>query len=195
MRSKEEAHDYRYFPDPDLVPVTLSEEFLNGIRKSLPELPDKKKHRFVADLKLTEYDAGVLVAEAALATYFEDSVKAAGPDTAKPVCNWITNELLGRLNAVNKTITESPVSPKQLAGLLALVQKGTISGKVAKDVFTEMFDNGGEAEAIAEMPKAVAEYKAGKETAIGSLVGLIMKKSKGKANPQLTRQFLAQKLS
>jgi len=218
MRSKEEAHDYRYFPDPDLVPVTLSEAQLEEIRKSLPELPDKKKRRFVESLKLTEYDAGVLVSEAILADYFEKTVAAAGTDNAKPVCNWITNELLGRLNAAKKSISESPVSPENLAGLIALVQKGTISGKTAKDVFTDMFESGRDAdtivqskgltqvgdaatierwceEAIQEMPKAVAEYKGGKETAIGSLVGAVMKKSQGKANPQLTRELLVKKLA
>jgi len=218
MRSKEEAHDYRYFPDPDLVPISLGEAFIKEIRESLPELPDKKKLRFVSALKLTEYDASVLVAEHALADYFESAVKFAGVDAAKPVCNWITNELLGRLNAVSKTISDSPIKPEQLAKLLALVQKGTISGKAAKDVFTEMFDHGGDPdaivkskglvqvgdeatiakwcdEAIAELPKAVAEFKGGKETAVGSLVGLVMKKSQGKANPQLTRQLLVQKLA
>lgn len=218
MRSKEQAHDYRYFPDPDLVPITFTEHFLESVRKSLPELPDKKKRRFVETLKLTEYDAGVLVAEAALADYFEKAVAVAGADAAKPVCNWITTELLGRLNGAKKTIEESPVAPQHFAALIGLIQKGTISGKTAKDVFGEMFQTGQDPEsivkakgltqvgdsatiekwcdeAIAEMPKAVAEYKGGKETAIGSLVGAVMKKSQGKANPQLTREILSKKLA
>lgn len=218
MRSKEQAHDYRYFPEPDLVPVDLSPAYLEGVQKTLPELPDKKKTRFVTAYKLTDYDATVLVGDKALAGYFEKAAAASGADAAKPVCNWITNELLGRLNAAKKTIDESPVSPEHLAQLVGLVQKGTISGKAAKDVFSEMFDTGGapdaivkakgltavgdEAtiakwcdEAIAEMPKAVEEYKGGKERAIGSIVGLVMKKSQGKANPQLVNQILQKKLA
>jgi aspartyl-tRNA(Asn)/glutamyl-tRNA(Gln) amidotransferase subunit B len=218
MRSKEQAHDYRYFPEPDLVPIQLDDAFLDRIRVSLPELPDRKKQRFMADLKLSDYDAGVLVADRPLADYFEAAITVAGPEAAKPVCNWIATELFGRLNAAGKPITESPMSPKHLAELVGLVQKGTISGKTAKDVFAEMFETGGTAdaivkakgllqvgdestigvwcdEAIFEMPKAVAEYKAGKERAIGSLVGLVMKKSQGKANAQLANQILAQKLA
>ena len=218
MRSKEQAHDYRYFPEPDLVPIHVDDAFLDRIRQSLPELPDRKKQRFMNDLKLSDYDAGVLVASRELATYFETALDPAGAENAKPVCNWISTELLGRLNAAGKTIEESPITPKNLAGLVSLVQKGTISGKTAKDVFAEMFDTGGapdgivkakgllqvgdEAtiakwcdEAIAEMPKAVAEYQAGKERAIGSIVGLVMKKSQGKANPQLANQLLAKKLA
>lgn len=217
MRSKEEAHDYRYFPDPDLVPLELPREYLDQIRRTLPELPDRKKARFVSDLKLSEYDAGVLVADAALAAYFEEALAVAGQAAAKPVCNWISTELLGRLNASGKSISESPVSPSHLAQLVGLVQSGAITGKVGKDVFQEMFDQGGapgdivkakgltqvgdEAtiarwcdEAIAEMPKAVSEYKGGKETAIGSLIGLVMKKSAGKANPQTVRKLLVERL-
>lgn len=218
MRSKEEAHDYRYFPEPDLIPINLTGAFLDEIRAALPELPEKKKSRFVNDFKLTDYDAMVLVGDKALAAYFEAAVAKSGAEAAKPVSNWITTELNGKLNAAKRTITESPVSPEALAELVKLVQKGTITGKTAKDVFTEMFETGGSPEkivqakgltaigdegaiakwcdeAIAEMPKAVEEYKAGKERAIGSLVGLVMKKSQGKANPQLANQILAKKLS
>ena len=218
MRSKELAHDYRYFPEPDLVPVNLTPAFLEETRKALPELPDKKKSRFVDVYKLSEYDAQVLVGEQALAAYFEKAVTHVGADAAKPVSNWMTTELLGRLNGAKKVIEESPVSPEHLAQLVGLVQKGTISGKTAKDVFAEMFETsqsptqivqskgllqvGDEStiakwcdEAIAEMPKAVEEYKGGKERAIGSLVGLVMKKSQGKANPQLVNQILQKKLA
>ncbi len=217
MRSKEEAHDYRYFPEPDLIPVDLTPAYLADIQSHLPELPEVKKNRFVKEFKLSEYDAGVLVSEKVLADYFEKAVAHATPETAKPVVNWITTELLGRLNAAKKTITESPVSAEHLAQLVGLVQKGTINGKTAKDVFTEMFETGGAPEqivktkdltavadegaigkwcdeAIAEMPKAVEEYKSGKERALGSLVGLVMKKSQGKASPQLVNQILIKKL-
>ena len=218
MRSKEEAHDYRYFPEPDLIPINLGKEYLDSIRAAQPELPDKKKVRFVSEFKLTDYDATVLVGDKALAGYFEDAVKKAGSEAAKPVSNWITTELAGRLNAAKKSISESPVSPEALAQLVGLIQKGTITGKTAKDVFTEMFETGGTPEqivkakgltavidegaiakwcdeAIAEMPKAVEEFKGGKERAIGSLVGLVMKKSQGKANAQLVNQILQKKLS
>ncbi len=218
MRSKEEAHDYRYFPEPDLIPINLTSAFLDGIRATLPELPEKKKARFVSAYQLTEYDAMVLVGDKALAAYFEAAVAKSGPGAAKPVSNWITTELAGKLNAAKKTISESPVSPEALAELVGLIQKGTITGKTAKDVFSEMFDTGGSPEkivktkgltavadegaiskwcdeAIQEMPKAVEEYKGGKERALGSLVGLVMKKSQGKANPQLANQILAKKLA
>ncbi len=217
MRSKEQAHDYRYFPEPDLIPINLTSAFLDEIRSTLPELPEKKKSRFVNDFKLTDYDAMVLVGDKALAAYFEAAVAKSGAEAAKPVSNWITTELAGKLNAVKKTISDSPVSPEALAQLVGLIQKGTITGKTAKDVFTEMFDTGGSPEqivkakgltaigdegaiskwcdeAIAEMPKAVEEFKAGKERAIGSLVGLVMKKSQGKANPLIANQILAKKL-
>jgi len=218
MRSKEQAHDYRYFPEPDLIPIELKDDFLSKLRAGLPELPTTKKTRFISEYKLTDYDATVLVADRFLAEYFEQAVSKVGPEVAKPVCNWITTELLGRLNAASKPITESPVSAEHLAQLVGLVQKGTISGKIAKDVFGEMFETrqapevivkskglvqvGDEAtiakwcdEAIAEMPAAVKEYKGGKERAIGSLVGLVMKKSQGKANPGLVNQILAKKLT
>jgi aspartyl-tRNA(Asn)/glutamyl-tRNA(Gln) amidotransferase subunit B len=217
MRSKEQAHDYRYFPEPDLVPIALPKTMLEAVKAGLPELPDAKRARFVSEYSLTDYDAGVLVGDKSLATYFEKAVTVAGAEAAKPVSNWITTELLGRLNAAKKSIDESPVSGEHLAQLVTLVQKGTITGKAAKDVFAEMFETGGEPqaivkakgleavgdeatiakwcdEAIAEMPKAVAEYKGGKERAIGSLVGLVMKKSQGKATPGLVNDLLKKKL-
>ncbi len=218
MRSKEQAHDYRYFPEPDLVPVDLKEDYLNGVRQTLPELPTAKKIRFMNDLKLSEYDASVLVGEKALAAYFEKAVSKVGAESAKPITNWITTELLGRLNAAKRSIEDSPVSPDHLGELIGLIQKGTITGKAAKEVFGHMFETS-EApakiveakgltavsdegainkwcdEAIAESAKAVAEYKAGKERAIGSIVGLVMKKSQGKANPQQVHQNLVKKLA
>jgi aspartyl-tRNA(Asn)/glutamyl-tRNA(Gln) amidotransferase subunit B len=217
MRSKEQAHDYRYFPEPDLIPLELKADYLDKLRAEQPELPTTKRSRFINTYKLTEYDATVLIGDRFLAEYFEQAVSKASPDVAKPICNWITTELLGRLNAASKSISESPVSAENLAQLVALVQKGTISGKTAKDVFGEMFESrqapeaivkakgllqvGDETtiakwcdEAIAEMPQAVAEFKGGKERAIGSMVGLVMKKSQGKANPQLVNQILAKKL-
>src|SRR5205085_1160690 len=119
-RSKEQAHDYRYFPEPDLIPINLTKDYLDGVRAHLPELPDKKKIRFVAEFKLTDYDATVLVGDKALAAYFEKAVSAAGSESAKPVSNWITTELAGRLNAAKKSIDESPVSPEALAQLVGL---------------------------------------------------------------------------
>jgi aspartyl-tRNA(Asn)/glutamyl-tRNA(Gln) amidotransferase subunit B len=218
MRSKEGAHDYRYFPEPDLIPVDLPADYLKKLQAGLPELPNQKKIRFMEAYKLSAYDSAVLVADRSLATYFEKAVSRTGEEAAKPVSNWITTELLGRLNAASKEITDSPVSPEHLAELVVLVQKGTISGKTAKDVFAEMFETrqapeaivkakgllqvGDESaigkwcdEAITEMPKAVEEFKGGKERAIGSLVGLVMKKSQGKANPQLVNQILQKKLA
>ena len=218
MRSKEEAHDYRYFPEPDLIPINLTTTFLDSVRAALPELPEMKKNRFISDFKLTDYDAAVLVGDKALAGFFEAAVAKAGSEAAKPVSNWITTELAGRLNAAKKSISDSPVTPEALAQLVGLIQKGTITGKTAKDVFSEMFETGGAPEqivktkgltavgdegaiakwceeAIQEMPKAVEEYKAGKERAIGSLVGLVMKKSQGKASPQIVNQILQKKLS
>ena len=218
MRSKEQAHDYRYFPEPDLIPISLSKDYLETVRAGLPELPDKKKLRFMSEFKLTDYDSTVLVSDQALAAYFEKAAAKSGAEAAKPVCNWITTELLGRLNTTKKSIEESPISPEHLAELVLLIQKGTISGKIAKDVFSEMFETGqapeaivkskgltqvGDTapiekwcdEAIAEMPKAVAEFKGGKQTAIGSLVGAVMKKSQGKANPKLVNQTLQKKLA
>jgi len=218
MRSKEEAHDYRYFPEPDLVPIELDEAFLSPIRAALPELPAQKKNRFMTAYGLSDYDANVLIGDKALAQYYEAAMAKVSPEAAKPLCNWVTTELMGQLNASSKTIQESPVSPEHLAELVSLIQKGTISGKMAKDVFGEMFETGAAPEkivqakglvqvgdettiaqwceeAIAENPKAVQEYKGGKSTAIGSLVGVVMKKSQKRANPQLVNQILQKKLA
>jgi aspartyl-tRNA(Asn)/glutamyl-tRNA(Gln) amidotransferase subunit B len=221
MRSKEEAHDYRYFPEPDLVPMRLDAAFIEETRRSLPELPEARRDRFVKELGLSEYDAGVLTAEKALADYFETAL-AAFPtperkETAKPVTNWITTELLGRLNVIKKGIEEAPVKAEHIAAVVKLVRAGTISGKTAKDVFDAVFKGEGDPETIvktkglvqvedesqiaawvdeviAANAKIVQDVKGGKEAAIGSLVGQVMKKSQGRANPQTVNQLIRKKL-
>ncbi|MFC1501176.1 Asp-tRNA(Asn)/Glu-tRNA(Gln) amidotransferase subunit GatB [Elusimicrobiota bacterium] len=223
MRTKEEAHDYRYFPDPDLVPIILDDEYINEIKKSLPELPLVRRQRLINELGLSDYDSEVITSEKALADYYEQAVnetkeKCDISKTAKPIANWLTTELLGRLNANKKTIKESPVLPKDLGKLIVLIQDGTISGKIAKTVFDEMFKTSKAPdaivkekglvqisdesavikiceEAILENPKAVEEYKAGKERAIGAIVGAVMKKSKGQANPQVVNKILVKLLN
>jgi aspartyl-tRNA(Asn)/glutamyl-tRNA(Gln) amidotransferase subunit B len=222
MRSKEQAHDYRYFPEPDLVPVELDEEYISNIRKTLPELPETRKQRFVSALALSDYDADILTGDKTLADYYESALesaskKAARETAAKPLANWVTSELMGRLNAAGKNISQTPVSSQDIAALVCLIVDGTISGKIAKTVFDEMFSSGKAPadivkekglvqisdegaiaklcdEAIKENSKAVAEFKAGKAQALGSLVGAVMKKSQGKANPQLANKILAEKL-
>ncbi len=215
MRSKEEAHDYRYFPDPDLLPLEFAQEWVNEIKETLPELPDEKKHRFMNDFGLSAYDASVLIAERSRADYYE--TVASGRD-AKLAANWVINELLGILNKNEKTLDESPVSAEQLGGLIALISDDTISGKIAKDVFPEMFVTGKNAdviveekglkqvtdtgaieaiidEVIAENPDNVAAYKGGKDKLFGFFVGQVMKKSQGKANPAAVNKLLKDKLS
>ncbi len=214
MRSKEDAHDYRYFPDPDLLPLNITQEFVDSIRASLPELPDAKRERYLK-LGLSEYDSSVLVAEKETTTYFDEA--AQGRD-AKLVCNWLTVELFGRLNKENKPITESPVSAKQLGELVGLIQDNTISGKIAKDVFEIMFETGQDAakiveekglkqvtdigaiekivdEIIAANPDKVAEFKGGKDKLFGFFVGQVLKQSGGKANPSIVNDLLRKKLS
>lgn len=216
MRSKEEAHDYRYFPEPDLVPFTISREAVEKLRETLPELPVQRAERFSKNFGLTEYDAFVLVEEKELADYFEACVKEkANP---KLVSNWIQSELLALLKVAKKNITESPVSPKDLAGLVALIDNSTISGKIAKDVLPLMFETGKSADAIvkekgwvqvtdtkvieeaadkiiAANEKSVADFKAGKQQALGFLVGQLMKATQGKANPKLANEILIKKIS
>ena len=215
MRSKEEAHDYRYFPDPDLLPVNLSEEFVEEIRRTLPELPDDKKRRLVDKLGLSGYDADVLVAERATAEYFEAA--AEGQD-AKTVANWVTSDLFGYLNKEDLDIADSPVAAKQLGALVGLISDGTISGRIARDVFTEMcatskdpavvveekglkqVSDSGELEgivdeAIAKGPAQVEQYKSGNEKIIGWFVGQVMQATKGQANPQMVNKILRKKLS
>jgi len=215
MRSKEEAHDYRYFPEPDLLPLVVDKRWIEEIRNTIPELPDRRRERFIREYGLSEYDAGVLTAEKPLADYFEQVVRLY--DNAKAVTNWVMVELLGRLNAANREIEESPVSPGQLAELLKLIEKGTISGKIAKTVFDEMFNTGKNPqiiikekklvqitdekvikniveEVLKENPGAIEEYRKGKEKALGHLVGQVMKKTQGKANPQLVNRILEGRL-
>lgn len=215
MRSKEQAHDYRYFPDPDLMPLTLAESFIETIRASLPELPDVKKKRFIESYGLSAYDAGVLVAERARADFYERAAK--GRD-AKTVANWLITELLGGLNKSGKEIEDSPVSADQLGQLVDLISDDTISGRIAKDVFALMVETGkdpativdekglrqvtdtGAIDAVidavmAENADKVAEYRSGKEKLFGFFVGQAMKKSQGKANPALLNDLLKRKLA
>jgi aspartyl-tRNA(Asn)/glutamyl-tRNA(Gln) amidotransferase subunit B len=215
MRSKENAHDYRYFPDPDLMPVEVSPEWLDELRGSLAETPHARRDRFVEQYGITPYDAHVLTLEKVTAEYFE--VAAKGRKNAKLVANWVQTELLGALAKSDHTLADSPVSPEALGELIGLIEANTISGKIAKDVFAEMFETGKapkaivkekgleqvtdtgaiEAmvdEAIANNPKPVEEYKAGNPKAIQFLVGQVMKASRGKANPQMVVQLLKDRL-
>jgi aspartyl-tRNA(Asn)/glutamyl-tRNA(Gln) amidotransferase subunit B len=213
MRSKEEAHDYRYFPDPDLLPLELTQEFVDAIAAELPELPDEKRARFIADYGLTPYDADVLVAERESVDYFEAVAK--GRD-AKQAANWVINELFGRLNKEGLTILDSPISAAQLGGILDLIKEGTISGKIAKDVFDIVWTEGGDPAAIVEarglkqvtdtgaIEKAVDEVIAAnpdkveqakeKPALIGWFVGQVMKATQGKASPQAVNALLKSKL-
>jgi len=214
MRGKEYAHDYRYFPEPDLVPLVIEYAWIEEIRRSLPELPEAKRHRFVRDYGIPEYDAGVLTMSKELADYYEAVVKA--HNDPKIASNWVMVELLGRLNTDGKDIAESPIPPERLGAMLGLLAKGNISGKMAKEFFEEMYTTGanpadilkkkggqitdaGELERIvqevlAKNPTAVAEFKGGKETAFNFLIGQVMKVTKGKANPQLVNQLLKKTL-
>jgi aspartyl-tRNA(Asn)/glutamyl-tRNA(Gln) amidotransferase subunit B len=214
MRSKEDAHDYRYFPDPDLLPVELDDAFLEECRASLPELPDAKRARYEA-LGLTAYNAAVLTAEAETAFWFEDLL-AEGVD-AKQASNWLMSELFGALNKLGKTLDESPVNPKQAAELLGLVADGTISGSIAKQVFEIMLETGQGASAIVEEKglkqtndtgaieveiakimaaneDKVTEYRSGKDKLFGFFVGQTMKAMQGKANPQIINDLLKKAL-
>ena len=218
MRSKEYAHDYRYFPDPDLLPLTLDADWVETIRQSLPELPDDKKARFVADYGIPVYDAGVLVAEKATAAYFEAAVAAVPKAEARTAANWVTGELFAALNRTGKAIEDSPVPAPALGGLVRLIADGTISGRIAKEVFEIMFETGKDAAAIVEEQglrqvsdegaidaavvqvleanaDKVAEYKAGKEKLFGFFVGQVMKATGGKANPALVNQVLKRRLA
>ena len=225
MRSKEEAHDYRYFPDPDLLPLEFDDAFIEDARKSLPELPDAKKARLVAELGLSPYNAAVLTAERESTDYFEAVVSAYASATkkkpaevAKRAANWVISDLFGHLNKAGKDIADSPVSPEAGAELLALVEAGVLSGRLSKDVFEIMFETGtsaaqivkekglkqvsdsGEIEALvdkvlADNPGQVEQYKAGKDKLIGFFVGQVMQATKGAANPAVVNQILKKKLS
>ncbi|MCU4180389.1 Asp-tRNA(Asn)/Glu-tRNA(Gln) amidotransferase subunit GatB [Bosea sp. BH3] len=213
MRSKEEAHDYRYFPDPDLLPLEFDEAFVDSLKGALPELPDAKKARFIAEYGLSPYDASVLVAERDQADYFE--LVAKGRD-GKAAANWVINELFGRLNKEGQDVTASPVSAAQLGGLVDLIGEGVISGKIAKDLFEIIWTEGGDPreiveargmkqvtdtgaiekavdEIIAANPDKVEQVKA-KPTMLGWFVGQAMKASGGKANPQALNEILKKKL-
>jgi aspartyl-tRNA(Asn)/glutamyl-tRNA(Gln) amidotransferase subunit B len=214
MRSKEDAHDYRYFPDPDLLPLHLEDSMIEEIKSTLPELPDQKKHRFMDKYGLSLYDSSVLIAERARAEYFET---VANDNDAKLAANWVINELLGALNKDSKDLEDSPISASQLGGLIALITDNTISGKIAKDVFAEMYTSGKDAAVIVEEkglkqvtdtgaieavidkvieanPDNVAAYKGGKDKLFGFFVGQVMKETQGKANPAMVNQILKQKL-
>lgn len=214
MRSKEEAHDYRYFPCPDLLPLEIEQGWVDDIASTMPELPDAKKARFVADLGLSDYDASVLTAEVENADYFEGVVKVC--DDGKQAANWVINELFGRLKKDGKEIGESPVSPAQIGGIIALIKKGDISGKIAKDLFEIVYTEGGEPaqiveargmkqvtdlgaiekavdEIIAANPAQVEKAKANPKLA-GWFTGQVIKASGGKANPAAVNELVAKKL-
>ena len=215
MRTKEDAHDYRYFPDPDLLPLEFSQEFVDSLRATLPELPDQKKERYIKDFGLSLYDASVLIAEKATTEYFEELVKKAEPKLA---ANWMTSELFARLNKLGLDIENSPITAANFAGLLALISDNTISGKIAKDVLDFMFEDSSKTasqivaekglkqvtdtgaiekiidEVLAANPDKVAEYKGGKDKLFAFFVGQVMKASSGKANPVMLSDLLKAKL-
>jgi len=216
MRSKEEAHDYRYFPDPDLVPVLLNETWVEEIKKTIPELPEQKRERFVIEYNLPEYDAGVLTSSRELANYFEKCTALFSKP--KTISNWIMGDLLRELNKSNQAISKCPVSPNVLVSLLKLIDEGVISGNIAKSVFEEMYQTGKKPTAIIDEKglkqitddkaidkmvegvlqanlSQVDEYKRGKEKVLGFLVGQVMKASKGKANPGTVNKLLKEKIS
>ncbi len=211
MRSKEEAHDYRYFPDPDLLPLVIDDKWIDSIKQNLPELPDTKKKRFIEQYGLPPYDATFLVSGRDLAKFFEKCVKTF-PDP-KQVSNWVMGALSALLNAQGKTVSQSPISPENLAGLLGLIDKGIISGKIAKAVFEEMAQSGKTPEEVVEekglvqltdvsaIEKVVTDvlarsqtevegYKNGKTKLLGYFVGQVMKETRGKANPKIVNDLL-----
>lgn len=215
MRSKEDVHDYRYFPEPDLVPMVIDQQWVEEIRESLPELPTERKARLIQEMGLPEYDASVITGSKKLADFFDACAERY--DNPKEISNWIMGELLRLLNAENLEIDESPITPDGLVQLLKTQKDGTISGKIAKQVFEEMFKTGkgpeeiikekglvqitdvGQLEAVVEKvmannPKSVEDYRGGKEAALGFLVGQVMKETRGKANPQLVNEILRKKL-
>ena len=214
MRSKEEAMDYRYFPDPDLLPVVVTEDDIERMRATLPELPDAKKTRFETDMGLSAYDAGILTSDRELADYFEAVVKVSGE--AKLSANWVISELSGRLNKEDKTISDSPVTAAMLGGMLKRLAENAITSKMAKEVFDAMWNGEGDADTIIEKrglkpadtgevekiiddliaknPEQVEQFRAGKDKVLGFFVGQVMKASKGKADPAQVNQLLRDKL-
>ncbi|TXG86934.1 MAG: Asp-tRNA(Asn)/Glu-tRNA(Gln) amidotransferase subunit GatB [Rhodocyclaceae bacterium] len=219
MRSKEDAHDYRYFPDPDLLPLIISRDWVERTRAGMPELPEAKKQRFVADYGLSAYDATALTASLEIADYYEATVAVAGKSAAKPCANWVMVDLAARLNKDEKELADSPVSAAQLGGLVARIADNTISNNIAKKVFEALWNGEGQSadeiiekqglkqitdtgaiealidEVLAANAAMVAEFKAGKEKAFNALVGQAMKATKGKANPQQVNELLKKKLS
>ncbi len=216
MRSKEEANDYRYFPDPDLLPVEIDENDIAHIQQNLPELPDEKKSRFMSEHKLSAYDAGVLTASREMADYYESTVRAA-EGQPKLCANWVMVDLAGALNKENLEIAQSPVSPERLGGMIRRIADNTISGKIAKQVFESMWNGEGDADAIIEAkglkqmtdtgaiatlvdeviaanPKQVEQYRGGKDKLFGYFVGQVMKATRGKANPQQLNEILKRNL-
>ena len=219
MRTKEDAHDYRYFPDPDLLPLVISSDWMARVRSELPELPGQMRQRFVEQLGLSAYDATTLTASQEIAEFFESTVKIAGAANAKPCANWVMVDLAARLNKEGKELAESPVSAAQLGGLILRIADNTISNNIAKKVFEALWNGEGASadeviekqglkqitdsgaieklvdEGLAANPGNVAEYKAGKEKAFNALVGQVMKAAKGKANPQQVNDLLKAKLA
>ncbi len=219
MRSKEDAHDYRYFPDPDLLPLEIQPEWIAAVKAGLPELPQAMQQRFQASYGLSAYDAATLAATRDSARFYEDALAVAGKDNAKLCANWVMGELAARLNRDEKEIAASPVSAAQLAGMIRRIADGTLSSKLAKEVFDALWNGDGkDADAIIEVrglrqvsdasaiepiidevlaanPKSVEEFRTGKEKAFNALVGQVMKASKGKANPQQVNDLLRKKLS
>ena len=217
MRSKEEANDYRYFPDPDLLPVVIDEAFIGTVRASLPELPDEKAARFVRDYGLSEYDAGVLTASREMGAFYEEVVRRVGRDP-KLCANWVMGDLAAFLNKDNLEIGDSRVDAAALAGLVLRIADATISGKIAKDVFEAMWASGEGADAIIEQkglrqitdtgaieraieevmaknPGQLADYRSGKDKLFGFFVGQVMKATGGKANPAQLNELLKKKLA
>jgi aspartyl-tRNA(Asn)/glutamyl-tRNA(Gln) amidotransferase subunit B len=218
MRTKEEANDYRYFPDPDLLPLEIEATLVEDVRGTMPELPDAKAARFREAYGLSTYDAGVLTASREMADYFEAVVQASDGKDPKLAANWVTGELSGALNRDGLDIMDSPVTPEMLGGMLTRILDNTISGKIAKEVFEAMWNGEGDAdrviedkglkqvtdtsaieamvdEVIAANPGQVEQYRAGKEKLMGFFVGQVMKASRGKANPQQVNEVLRRKLS
>lgn len=216
MRLKEDSEDYRYFPDPDLLPVVITQEYINNVREAIPELPNEKLNRYINDLQLNQYDAEVIVEDVKVAMYFEEVINAATPP--KLAANWIISELFAMLNKTSTTLDECKIKPQMLSEMIQLIEKGVISGKIAKTVFEVMFDTGKRPEQIiqeqglmqisdnkaieaiidvvlAENSQSVEEYRSGKDKLFGFFVGQIMKKTEGKASPNVVNEILKKKLS
>jgi len=216
MRSKEEAHDYRYFPDPDLVPVVISDDWIEEVGKGLPELPMEKRERFVRDYQIPAYDAGVLTSSRALADYYEEVARLSGKP--KIAANWVMGDVLKLLNEEKRDIKMCPILPASLTEMIHLIEAGTISGKMAKEVIEEMYRTGKHPKEIIEEkgmvqitdegelteiitrvieanPIQVAQYRGGKEKVFGFFVGQVMKATQGKANPRLINDLLKRRLS